>query len=930
MNHRMYSVVNPAHSLRVSRLALSGQVLLAGLTAAMLIMPAASADIRFQDVSGATGMTGFTESWGSSWGDLNGDNRPDLWVQGHRSFPRIYRNTGDGSFENVAYEIAPSYWFSRTQDKHGASWADFDNDGDMDVLQGVSATGPAWLFVNNNGTITDFAVDADLASDSANRQPVWFDYTGDGFLDVAQLHTSNGTLRRQDPAQGLDFDDDASGAGFSCPGQLNYGQMLDVTGNGKLEFICALEGNFPLRVFDVSQRPFVNVTSSVPAATQVNDTIIADFNRDLRNDIIMTRGLLRPTGASQVSSRRIESWVRKGSSATPKGFTFSAPGQITVTIDHEGMGQWEPSKVFLLNTAGPSTVTAGPVRVSYDAGAGLWNIVLVNSSGTTQAYIVVDSVEPATNLTMLNLEGSELARPLNYLESSAQGMTYRQNVGLSQPVSCVSGVAGDFDNDMDVDLFLVCRSGVDNLPDRIYENLGNGTFALVSNSGAEGVVGAGTAFGVGESATIADYDVDGFLDLFVLNGLLYWPIEQGGPELLLRNLGNGNSWIEIDLVGARRSSLSGTLSNRDGVGAKVYVTAGGVTQLREQNGGYHRWSQDSQRLHFGLAGNQTVDTVRIEWPSGLIDTFSNVSANGLYEANEGGTLDVAILGPPVHTTLQPGDECGIPPYSFDVRYGPAVLLWRDCPGNTWHIRTKGGRVDDQQRITEGTITADTAFGNVSGHNLVGPDELDNSIPNVLGFRTSVWMANDKGINFDTGGQSSACLSISTQDIDALIVGASRKRVSAPFDLFTLEDCSPPDPPGLECGKPSYDKASEVGVFIWRNCAASGSTQEWQVRVTGGGNSWVVYKGDVQSDQTFTSVTGFSIEANDTLNVSDPGKIVYSLGVGGASEDGYDFKFLVGAAVCFNRTAPTSMPVYLGLSRTEMSVPFSLETLGPCN
>ena len=100
-------------------------------------------------------------------------------------------------------------------------------------------------------------------------------------------------------------------------------------------------------------------------------------------------------------------------------------------------------------------------------------------------------------------------------------------------MSCVSGVAGDFDNDMDVDLFLVCRSGVNNLPDRLYENLGNGTFALVPNSGAEGVVGVGAAFGVGESATLADYDVDGLLDLFVVNGLLFWPIEQGGPDVLL-------------------------------------------------------------------------------------------------------------------------------------------------------------------------------------------------------------------------------------------------------------------------------------------------------------------------------------------------------------------------------------------------------------
>ena len=136
-------------------------------------------------------MTGFTESWGSSWGDLNSDGWPDLYVQGHNSYPRVYRNTGDGSFEDIAYELDPGVWIAKNNDKHGASWADFDNDGDLDLLQGVSATGNAWLFVNTNGKFTDRAVDADLASDSTARQPVWFDYTGDGFLDVAQLNTGH-------------------------------------------------------------------------------------------------------------------------------------------------------------------------------------------------------------------------------------------------------------------------------------------------------------------------------------------------------------------------------------------------------------------------------------------------------------------------------------------------------------------------------------------------------------------------------------------------------------------------------------------------------------------------------------------------------------------------------------------------------------------
>ena len=343
----------------------NSHALLAGLTA-MLVTASALADIRFQDVSSQAGVTGFTESWGSEWGDLNHDNWPDLYVSGHNSFQRIYRNTGDASiFENIAYELDPGgLWFVKLEDKHGAAWADFDNDGDMDILQGVSATGPAQLLVNNNGKFTERAADAEIASDGGARQPVWFDYTGDGFLDVAQLAFSTYFLRRQDPLQGLDFDNDATGAGFSCQAQLNYGQMIDLNNDGKLEFICAKEGTFPFRVYDVSKRPFVNVTSLIPPGSVVNDTAVADFNRDLRNDIIMTRGAMRGSGASQVNARHIEGWLRKAGGSRQPEFSFSAPGQITIAIDRKGMGVYEASHVFVRNTAGATSLADGAVQVS--------------------------------------------------------------------------------------------------------------------------------------------------------------------------------------------------------------------------------------------------------------------------------------------------------------------------------------------------------------------------------------------------------------------------------------------------------------------------------------------------------------------------------------------------------------------------------------
>ena len=105
--------------------------------------------------------------------------------------------------------------------------------------------------------------------------------------------------------------------------------------------------------------------------------------------------------------------------------------------------------------------------------------------------------------------------------------------GLDAPVQCVSATAGDFDNDMDLDLYLACRTGAGNIPNILYENLGNGTFAQVPDAGgAAGPVGVAVASGAGtaDTAVTADYNLDGFLDLFVTNGFNLRPLQFGGAK----------------------------------------------------------------------------------------------------------------------------------------------------------------------------------------------------------------------------------------------------------------------------------------------------------------------------------------------------------------------------------------------------------------
>ncbi len=117
---------------------------------------------------------------------------------------------------------------------------------------------------------------------------------------------------------------------------------------------------------------------------------------------------------------------------------------------------------------------------------------------------------------------------------------------------------------------------------------------------------------VARGLATGDFDNDGDLDFFVLN------IDQ--PSVLLRNDGgNRNNWLTV--------RLTGTKSNRDGVGARVIVRSGDFTQVAEKMSASSYLSQNDPRLHFGLGRRTSVDEVTIKWPSGKTQTLKGVAAN---------------------------------------------------------------------------------------------------------------------------------------------------------------------------------------------------------------------------------------------------------------------------------------------------------------
>jgi hypothetical protein len=177
---------------------------------------------------------------------------------------------------------------------------------------------------------------------------------------------------------------------------------------------------------------------------------------------------------------------------------------------------------------------------------------------------------------------------------------------------------GDFDNDGDLDCFVTNDGGT---AADYYVNNGDGTF---TQDLATPVAKAGPHYG----ASAGDYDNDGDLDLYVHGTAL--------THRLFRNdLANGNSWVNVKLVGA-----GAPLSNVSALGAKVRAraTIGGTPtwQMREVSAQNSFNAMNMLNVHMGFGDATVIDSLEIRWPSGTVQSFTGVPVNQFYRFLEGG------------------------------------------------------------------------------------------------------------------------------------------------------------------------------------------------------------------------------------------------------------------------------------------------------
>ncbi|MYA02337.1 MAG: CRTAC1 family protein [Chloroflexi bacterium] len=482
---------------------------------------------------------------GAAAGDFDGDGATDLLVTRLDGHDLLFRNRGDGTFEEVSGQTGLATW---ELPSNGAAWGDVDNDGDLDLFVTTVGDTRHYLFINNDGVFTEQGMERGVAVDTGDRRigfsASFGDYDRDGYLD---LHVTEWR-----------------------PSQL-VGEA--VAGVRLLRNLGAGSPGYFEDVTDAAGVRMSGITSQTQAQLTEGTFAFGSTFVDLDGDGWPELAIASDFGTSRLFWNNGDGTFSDGTLAAEVGTAQNAMGTTFGDYDADGDLDWFVTSIYSFQRGSPG----GDQEGTKDG-----NRLFRNDGGRR----FTDATDEAD------------------VRDGSWGWG-----------------AAFFDADNDGDLDLTMTNGMEMMPGygadamRYWQNDGRGRFRSMS-----------TAAGLddikdGKGLLIFDADNDGDLDVFV--------VTNAAEPLFYRNTSSGiGSWLRV--------SLEGTVSNRQGLGARVSVFASGLPeQIREVGVSSHFLGQSEDALHFGLREAGSADVV-IRWPaSGLVTTLNDVPANSWIRVTEG-------------------------------------------------------------------------------------------------------------------------------------------------------------------------------------------------------------------------------------------------------------------------------------------------------
>ena len=515
----------------------------------------------------------------------------------------------------------------------GIAFLDYDGDGNLDIYavngqytegdrsapptpqSPVSSLQPLTnvLYRNNgDGTFVDVTQEAGVGDTGYGVGVTAADYDNDGDLDIYVTNYGPNVLYRNN-GDGT-FVDVTREAGVRDPRWGVGCAFLDYDGDGYLDLYVANYVDFSLEVRAEALTPYM-----APGGRIRKDVTAYPHPDNFR-------------GASDVLYRNNGDGTFVDVTREADVFNPAGKGMGMACGDYDNDGDVD---IYVANDRTPNFLYRNNgdgtfVDVALMAGVGY------NEDGKTESSMGVDfgdyDNDGQLDLIVPNFQGETCTLYRNEGYGAFGDVSISSGIGApTRPY--VGWGAGflDYDNDGDLDLFIATGHVLDNVelfdastsyPQRnfLFRNEGpDGRYAFTDISAQAGPGLAlvkpsrGTAFG--------DYDRDGDVDILVINC--------NDSISLLRNDGNDlGHWLQVRTVGTR--------SNRDGIGARITVTAGDRVQIREIKSGSSLYSQSDLWAHFGLGDRTRVDRMEIRWPSGMRQVMEDVAVDQVVTVYEGG------------------------------------------------------------------------------------------------------------------------------------------------------------------------------------------------------------------------------------------------------------------------------------------------------
>ena len=507
--------------------------------------------------------------------DFDRDGWNDFYVTSSApgSRNRLYRNLGNGHFEDVAEQLGVADLNQPgTGACMGSVWADYDNDGYEDLF--IYKWGRPELFHNDGGRgFTRVTDRAGLPAWVNAGTATWLDYDGDGLVDLfIGGYWADDVRVESTPTTRIMPDS------FEYANNGGHKWLLRNLGGGRFE--------------DVTKQAGLNSTRWTLAV------IASDFDNDghpdlfLANDYGVSELYLNKAGPS---GRRFEEVGRdSGIGRAPKSGMNASVGDVlnsgalavyVSNISEEGVlvqgnNLWMPAAPGATKFTNMASVM-GVELGGWSFGAQFGDL---NNDGFVDLYLVNGYVSGHPRTTYW------------YDFSEITG----GNAGIISDAKNWPTMSG--------------RSLGGYQRKRLWLNSGDGRFEEVAQA-----VGA-TDTHDGRAVALADFGNRGVLDVIVAN--------QAGPLMLYRNhVKPGRHWIDFDLEGAGQS-------NRSALGAQVRVRWSGQQQVQEVAAASGYSAQNQHRLHFGLGDAAKVDSVSIRWPSGREQVISSPAIDTLHHLRE--------------------------------------------------------------------------------------------------------------------------------------------------------------------------------------------------------------------------------------------------------------------------------------------------------